>query len=111
MATDIRIVYVTAPSGDPAQKIADTLVQEGLIACANRLGPVVSTYIWEGKLEHENEDLLILKTSARKMEALLKRIPEIHPYDVPEAITTVVNEGLQSYLSWVRDAKGLGTDG
>ncbi|MEK7246423.1 MAG: divalent-cation tolerance protein CutA, partial [Pseudomonadota bacterium] len=63
------LVYVTASSKDEALKIARTLVEERLAACANVFQPITSIYWWEGKLHEEGETSFILKTRADLVDA------------------------------------------
>lgn len=97
----IRVVLITAPAGEVAQGLARTLVEERLVACVNRVPGVVSTYRWQGEIVEDREDLLVLKTSADRLNNLLSRVQEIHPYTVPEVLALQVVEGAPSYLEWV----------
>jgi len=74
-------VFVTAPP-DAAVSIAETLVDERLAACVNRL-PCRSTYRWEGDVRTDDEEILVIKTTAERYDALADRIDACHPYDVP----------------------------
>ncbi|MDP8205143.1 MAG: divalent-cation tolerance protein CutA [Candidatus Electryonea clarkiae] len=101
MKTKTRVVLITVPVGEPAEEIAKTLVSERLAACVNHIEKIKSTYIWKGDLCRNNEGLLIVKTTADNVDALIKRVTEIHPYEVPEVIALGVEEGLESYLDWI----------
>lgn len=74
-------VYVTAPT-DAAADIARTLVEERLAACVNRI-PCESTYRWDGAVHEDAEELLFVKTTAAGYDALVDRLRDVHPYDVP----------------------------
>ena len=100
---DARVVYVTAPDGDAAAALARALVGEGLIACANLVPGVRSIYAWRGAVCDDAEVLLLLKTSAARLEALLERVVALHPYDVPEFLAMPVSEGSRSYLDWIAE--------
>jgi periplasmic divalent cation tolerance protein len=49
------------------------------------------------------EALIIFKTTAAGLEALKKRVLELHPYDVPEFLALEITDGHLPYLQWVRD--------
>ncbi len=105
MATDLRLVMVTAPHGDDGNnsfsaRLARTLVEEKLAACVNRFGPVRSVYEWDGKICDDGEELLIIKTTKDGFPALRDRIVELHPYDVPEIIAINVEDGVEVFLNW-----------
>jgi len=96
------VVFITAPAdGEAAAKLARALVEERLAACVNRVPGLVSTYWWQGKIEEDREELLIAKTSEDRLEALLKRVPELHPYSVPEVLALPVEKGHPPYLEWL----------
>ena len=96
------VVLITAPAGgEAAEKLARALVEERLAACVNRVPGLVSTYWWEGKVEEDREELLVAKTTEDRLEALLKRVPELHPYSVPEVLALPVEQGYPPYLDWL----------
>ncbi|MHB8118385.1 MAG: divalent-cation tolerance protein CutA [Methanothrix sp.] len=98
------VVFCTAGPGE-AEAVAKALVQERLAACVN-ISPVRSCYIWEGKLNLDDEALLIIKTTKSRFESLKKRILEMHSYAVPEIIALPVIEGHQPYLDWMAQSVG-----
>jgi periplasmic divalent cation tolerance protein len=99
--TDALLVFTTLPSADKAAELAKALVEERLAACANLLPAVRSIYRWQGKLQDENEVLVLLKTRAEHLERLKLRILELHPYEVPEVLAVPVEAGYQPYLDWL----------
>jgi periplasmic divalent cation tolerance protein len=103
---DVRVVLVTLSGADQARAMARILVDERLVACGSVVPGVTSIYRWEGKVEEDAEALLVLKTTADGLGALLRRIPELHGYDVPEILALPVTEGHPPYLAWVRDSVG-----
>ena len=98
------IVYCTVPSAEVGTEIARALVEEGLCACVNRIPGVTSTYIYEGKLCEDAEELLIIKTFPSHFERLEVRIRELHPYDLPEIIATDITAGSEPYMRWLKNA-------
>ena len=44
---------------------------------------------------------MILKTVEKRLEALIERIREIHPYETPEIVALPVIGGFDGYLRWV----------
>ena len=98
------VVFCTAGPGE-AETLARALVQEHLAACVN-ISPVRSCYIWEGKLNCDDEALLIIKTKKSQFEPLQKRILELHSYAVPEIIALPIIDGHQPYLDWVAQCVG-----
>ena len=101
--TNIVSVYDTFGSDEDARRIARTLVEEGLAACANVLGPCHSIYRWQGRIEEAGEVPAVFKTAEAAAPALLARIAELHPYDVPAAVVWPIADALESYRSWIAD--------
>ncbi|HET9234230.1 MAG TPA: divalent-cation tolerance protein CutA [Candidatus Eisenbacteria bacterium] len=98
------LVLTTAPNGEVAAELAATLVEERLAACVSRLPGLISRYRWQGAVEEETEVLVLLKTRASLESALLQRLVEIHPYEVPEALVLPVSGGHPPYLDWLTEA-------
>jgi periplasmic divalent cation tolerance protein len=99
--TDVRVVLMTVPDRPTAEKLAEALVGERLAACANLVPGVTSIFWWEGAVQRADETLVILKTPSGRVDALMARATELHPYDVPEVIALPVEAGLSAYLEWV----------
>jgi periplasmic divalent cation tolerance protein len=92
------IVLCTAPVSH-AQTLARTLLEERRVACVNLMG-VRSVYRWDGKVTDDDEQLLIMKAPADVVDALVARIPQIHPYSVPEVVVLPASKVLPDYLAW-----------
>lgn len=94
-------VQTTIDSREGAAKIARSAVEARLAACAQVIGPVASTYRWEGHVQTEEEWLVVLKTTAARFEALATHIRGEHSYETPEIIATPIVAGDDAYLRWV----------
>jgi periplasmic divalent cation tolerance protein len=95
------LVHITAGSFPEAQSIARTLVEERLAACCSVIPGAHSYYRWEGKLQHDEECLIICKTVEDVFPALTSRVGELHSYELPEVIMMPVTGGSDEYLTWV----------
>jgi len=100
--TDARIALTTVALHESALTIARTLVNEHLTACVNITSAVESIYFWEGKVEQALEYVLIMKTTADKVDALRERLMKLHAYEVPEFVVLPVESGSEAYLNWIR---------
>jgi len=105
----MKICLSTCPPAE-ADRLAEALVQERVAACVNVLGPIRSRFWWDGAMQSDQESLLIAKTSDDKVETLIARLQELHPYDMPEILAIPVETGLAGYLAWV-DAETLARSG
>lgn len=106
MSTDIVQVQTTVGSEAAATRLGDLLVAERLAACVQQVGPVHSTYRWQGAVETASEWLLLVKSTEDALPRLLTRIRELHPYQTPEILALPVVAGDPDYLAWVRNSTG-----
>ncbi len=102
--TDFVVILSTAPVGD-ADRIARTLVEERLVACAN-ISQVRSYFVWENKLSEEVEHMMILKTESNLADKVKARIKDLHSYDLPEVIVLPIIGGAKDYLKWIKQSVG-----
>jgi periplasmic divalent cation tolerance protein len=102
--SDCCQVTTTVDSRASADRIARTLVEERLAACAQVVGPVHSTYWWQGRVESADEWYCHLKTTLARLPELQARLRALHPYDVPELIALPIAAGLPAYLAWIEES-------
>jgi periplasmic divalent cation tolerance protein len=102
-SAEVRIVLSTTPP-ERAGSLARSLVQERLAACVNVIPAIQSVYRWEGRVQDDQEALLVIKSVSGRVEELVSRLTELHPYDVPEALVLPVDGGSARYLEWVSEA-------
>jgi periplasmic divalent cation tolerance protein len=103
MPYDSLVVLVTASSSDEAETIAHAVVEERLAACAGIIPSVKSLFRWEGRVRRESEVMIVLKTRKASLERLIRRVEELHSYDVPEIIALSIVGGSKAYLDWLRE--------
>jgi len=91
----------TVDSSKEAEKIAAALVEKRLAACVQIVGPIRSTFRWEGRVQDAEEFLLFCKVPEERLEEATALIEELHSYDVPEVLAFEAAHGSRSYLEWV----------
>jgi periplasmic divalent cation tolerance protein len=96
------LVLTTTKGRAEAKRITDRIIREKLAACVNIVPNTSSTYHWKGKIERSRETLLLIKTSGEKLDKLIKKIKELHSYEVPEIIALPIERGLPKYLKWLK---------
>ncbi|HID60290.1 MAG TPA: divalent-cation tolerance protein CutA [Hadesarchaea archaeon] len=84
-----------------AVRLGEKLVSEKLAACVSVIPNVTSTYQWRGKIERTREAMVMMKTSEKKIGRLIRRIKELHSYEVPEILVLRIERGSSDYLKWV----------
>jgi periplasmic divalent cation tolerance protein len=99
--TKVFQLETTVESPQEARQIASALVAKRLAACVQIVGPISSTFRWEGRVQEAEEHLLLCKVPERQLEPATSLIEELHSYDVPEVLAFEVAKGSRSYLEWV----------
>ncbi|MFX0035256.1 MAG: divalent-cation tolerance protein CutA [Candidatus Hermodarchaeota archaeon] len=95
------LFFVTVPNINEGQKIARILVENKLVACVNIIQNIYSIYRWKGKIEEDNEHILLIKTNEENCELLIQKINEIHSYENPECVGIKIEKGSKKYLNWI----------
>ena len=98
-----RVVLVTAPDLETAQRIARAWVEARLVACVNLVPGITSIYRFEGRIEESREVLLIAKTELRRIVDLEASLAKVHPYSVPEFVVLEAQHVAASYAAWLAD--------
>jgi periplasmic divalent cation tolerance protein len=100
----IVVVLTTLAGDEDASAIARTLVEERLAACVNVVPGLTSIYRWKGSIEQDEEQLLLIETTADLVESLKVRLHQIHPYETPEFLVMPVSGSSEAYLRWVDES-------
>jgi periplasmic divalent cation tolerance protein len=103
LPSDAVVCLVTAPQGN-AHSIAATIVERELAACVNIVAPVQSVYRWKGKLEQDDEALLVVKSTRAAVAELDALLRTIHPYETFELVALDIVAGSPPYLRWIASA-------
>ena len=95
------VIFITTSSGEEAQKIADTLLDQRKAACVSIVPEVNSLFWWRGNIDSAQENLLIVKTKASLLDEIVDLVKEVHSYEVPEVIALPIVGGNPDYLGWM----------
>ena len=99
--SDIIQVVTAVDSEDEAGNIASAVVGQRLAVSAQVIGPIASTYWWNGDVEVSDEWLIVMTSRQDLFEELDAVIQQVHPYDVPELLAVPVVAGGRNYLDWL----------
>lgn len=95
------VLLATTPDRATADLISFAFVHEKYAACVSIVEGIASVYCWNGAVESVSECMLIIKTTHDRVDRLIVRYRELHPYDVPELIVLPIVDGLHGYLAWL----------
>ena len=107
---EIVLVLTTLAAEADSSGLARTLVAERLAACVNVLPAMTSVYRWQGQVEQDREQQIIIKTTRDRLGALEKRVRELHSYELPEFLVIAAGGGSDAYLAWVSESVRLTAD-
>jgi periplasmic divalent cation tolerance protein len=98
------MAMTTTDSRSDAERLASDLVERRLAACVQVVGPISSTYRWQGAVENAEEWLCLIKTTGARFDALAAHLDATHAYETPELTAIPVDHGSPAYLAWVSAA-------
>jgi periplasmic divalent cation tolerance protein len=102
----IVIVLTTVPDAAAGATLARALVDARLAACVSRVPGIASVYRFEGAVHEDAEELLLIKTTRRRIAELEARLGGLHPYQVPEFVVIDAASVGARYGDWLRSVVG-----
>jgi periplasmic divalent cation tolerance protein len=103
MASEPIQVLTTVDSEAAAERISAALLDRRLAACVQVVGPIVSRYRWQGKLETAREWQCLAKTESHLFGEVEAAIRELHSYEEPEILALPILTGSPGYLAWLAE--------
>lgn len=101
--TDFITVLMTNPDKEEAKQIARKLLEEHLAACVSIRPKGESFFWWQGRINEEEEFLVIAKTHRKFLPGLIDTVKKMHGYDVPEIVALPIVDGSRDYLNWLEE--------
>ena len=97
------MVLTNLPDRAAAEALAARLIERRVAACVNILSPCRSVFRWEGRVQHDEEHPLLIKTTSERYAELERTILAGHPYELPEIVAVPIERGLPEYLRWLAE--------
>lgn len=101
------LVYITLPESLDPVEFCSRLVEEGLAAGMNILGPCKSVFRWEGKIRKEREWIAIGEVSEDLFDRFCERTMQIHPYKIPCVTALRIEKGYEPFIDWINQTGGM----
>lgn len=100
----IRLVLSTFSDEDSAARTVRALVTEKLAACGTILPGARSIYLWKDVVEDQPEVLVLFKIASANEDLFIRRLAELHPYEVPEIISLPPSGWHEPYARWILES-------
>ncbi len=101
--TSLILFITTFSDEEQAAAVIRQLLEERLIACGTMMPKAKSIYSWQGTIEENNEVVVFIKTTLSLQAVCMKRLQELHPYEVPEILGFSPNIANESYAAWIKN--------
>jgi len=102
MADDkAALAWCPFPDRESARTIANQLLDEKLIVCANILGEIESVFEWDGERGNGVESGVLFKTYGDLLDPLVLRLGELHPYEMPAIIGWQCDTAHPETMAWI----------
>lgn len=98
------LIITSVGSEQQAITIAEELIQQELAACVNILPTMRSIYRFKGKICDDEENFLIIKTTAPLFEEVATVIRQMHTYEVPEIKGFPIEFCPEEFTTWVNQS-------
>ncbi|XP_053138365.1 protein CutA homolog isoform X2 [Hemicordylus capensis] len=98
------VAFVNCPNEQTARDIARAIMDRKLAASVNIFPKASTMYIWKGEIEEATEILLLVKTRTSKIGELSDYIRSMHPFEVPEFFSLLIDQGNPASLQWMDDS-------
>jgi periplasmic divalent cation tolerance protein len=95
------LVWCPFPDVESARAAADALLDDRLIACANILGSIESRFVWDGARATGSEVAVLFKTTPERLDDVVERLGELHPYDTPAIIGWQADTAHPATFAWL----------
>ena len=95
------LIWCPFADAQSARAAAATLLEDGLIACANLLPAMQSLFVWNGEYGEGAECGALFKTDARKLDAAIARLEAIHPYETPAIVGWRCDAASAATAAWL----------
>jgi len=98
----MRLVLTTCPA-NKGKKLINEILKSKIAGCVLDICLSKSKFWWKGKIDEENEVLLVFKTRDDLVEKLFEKIKEQHPYEVPFIGEIEVKRVNEEYEKWLKE--------
>lgn len=97
------LIWSPFGAAEQAREVAATLLEEGLVACANILPQMLSVFRYEGQVQSSAEVGVLFKTNGALLDAATQRLAQLHPYDTPAICGWMADSAPEVTRRWLAE--------
>jgi periplasmic divalent cation tolerance protein len=101
--SDLVLIYSLFPNAGDAHDCCRALLEERLIASANRLSPAISYINGDDDVETSEEHPVFFNTSHALADTVIERITEMHRFAIPVIVAIQASHAAQPFSEWVNE--------
>lgn len=105
MMDGMAYILTNFSSDASARSVARILMREQAITSVNIFQAHTTLYPWEGVLHDRSEVSAIFKTTVENKIKLMKRLKDLHPYELP-SIVSFDADANADYVAWLHSPNG-----
>lgn len=102
--TGILLIRVNVPDITTAEQISTKLIEEKLAACANISGSVQSHYVWNDRMQCDEEFIVWIKAPEALWTRIEAQIRALHPHETPAILALPIAHANADFAHWVVDS-------
>ena len=96
-----NLLFLTCANQFEADKISQALLEKHLVVCVKKT-PVNSDFLWQGKIDHGSEILLIMDSKEELFTEVEKEVRRLHSYDLPALVSIPVSKTTAGVTKWMQ---------
>jgi len=94
--------YMTVGTKAEAKEIVVALLEDELIACATLLDKAESFFMWEDRIHHAKEVVVLFKTRAKNETQIIRVVKSMHSYECPCIVFFGLDHGNADFMRWIK---------
>jgi periplasmic divalent cation tolerance protein len=102
------LVYITCRDEREAKGVGQALIESRLAACVNIIDGMRSMFWWGGKIDQEEETVLLAKTQVGLVGKLTDTVKSVHSDDCPCVVAVPIIDGTPDFLAWIQSETRAG---
>ena len=99
--SDLVLIYSLFPNAGDAHDCCRILLEEQLIASANRLAPAISYINGKDDVVTSEEHPVFFNTRSVLADTVINRIAEMHRFAIPAIVAIPASHAEQAYSDWI----------